>query len=47
MHVRQNGHVAVNYYDFTADDPTGGTLDADYWATGSRNGVVTFSRRGA
>lgn len=45
VHVRQNGHVAVNYYDFTADDPTGGTLDTDYWATGSRNGGTTFSRR--
>jgi hypothetical protein len=45
VHVRQNGHVAVNYYDFTADDPTGGTLDTDYWATGSRNGGATFSAR--
>jgi hypothetical protein len=45
VHVDQNGHVAVNYYDFTADDPTGGTLDTDYWATGSRNGGATFSAR--
>jgi hypothetical protein len=45
VHVRANGHVAVNYYDFTFDDPSGGTLDTDYWATGSRNGGATFSPR--
>jgi hypothetical protein len=45
VHVRRNGHVGVNYYDFTADDPTGGTLDTDYWATASRNGGTTFSLR--
>ena len=45
VHVRQNGHVAVNYYDFTNDDPSGGTLDTDYWATASRNGGATFSPR--
>jgi hypothetical protein len=45
VHVRANGDVAVNYYDFTNDDPSGGTLDTDYWATGSRNGGATFSPR--
>jgi hypothetical protein len=45
VHVRPNGHVGVNYYDFTFDDPTGGTLDTDYWATASRNGGATFSPR--
>ena len=43
--VRPTGHLAVTYYDFTADDPAGGTLDTDYWATGSRTGGVTFSPR--
>ncbi len=45
VHVAENGRVGVTYYDFTADDPSGGTLDTDYWATGSRNGGVTFSPR--
>jgi hypothetical protein len=44
VHVRDNGTVAVNHYDFTNDDPTGGTLDTDYWATRSRN-VERRSRR--
>jgi hypothetical protein len=45
VHVRENGAVAVNYYDFTADNPAGGTLDTDYWATASSDGGVTFSPR--
>jgi BNR repeat-like domain len=45
VHVRENGHIAVNYYDFTNDDPSGGTLDTDYWATASRNGGATFTPR--
>jgi hypothetical protein len=45
VHVGNNGAVAVTYYDFTDDDPTGGTLDTDYWATASRNAAATFSLR--
>lgn len=43
--VNERGGVGVTYYDFTSDDPSGGTLDTDYWFTGSRNADSTFSRR--
>jgi BNR/Asp-box repeat len=43
--VNDRGRVGVTYYDFTSDDPTGGPLDTDYWATTSRDGGATFSSR--
>jgi hypothetical protein len=43
--VDEEGNVGVTYYDFTADDPSGGTLDTDYWFTSSRDGGATFSAR--
>jgi hypothetical protein len=43
--VNGRGRVGVTYYDFTFDNPSGGPLNTDYWATGSRNGGVTFSPR--
>jgi len=43
--VNEDGNVGVTYYDFTADDPAGGTLDTDYWFTSSRDGGATFSAR--
>ena len=35
----------MTYYDFTSDDPSGGTLDTDYWGTASRDGGATFAGR--
>jgi hypothetical protein len=35
----------VTYYDFTFDDPSGGPLDTDYWATTARDSGATFSAR--
>jgi BNR/Asp-box repeat len=43
--VNDRGRVGVTYYDFTSDDPSGGPLDTDYWATTSRDGGGTFSAR--
>jgi hypothetical protein len=43
--VNHNGRLGVTYYDFTFDNPTGGTLDTDYWATTARDGNATFSPR--
>jgi hypothetical protein len=43
--VNGRGEIGVTYYDFSADDPTGGPLDTDYWFTASRNGGLTFSPR--
>jgi hypothetical protein len=45
VEVNDRGHVGVTYYDFTADDPSGGSLDTDFWATTSRDAGVTFSER--
>ena len=45
VEVNGRGHVGVTYYDFTADNPAGGPLDTDYWATTSRDGGATFSPR--
>ena len=36
--VDEHGNVGVTYYDFTADDPSGGPLATDYWFTSSRDG---------
>jgi hypothetical protein len=43
--VNDRGRIGVTYYDFTFDDPTGGTLDTDYWATTLRDGSAPFSAR--
>jgi hypothetical protein len=43
--VDEDGDIGVTYYDFTADNPAGGTLDTDYWFTSSRDGGATFSER--
>ena len=43
--VDDRGNVGVTYYDFTADDPSGGPLATDYWFTSSRDGGATFSPR--
>jgi hypothetical protein len=43
--VNDNGRVGVTYYDFTSDDPSGGPLDTDYWATTARRGDAAFSAR--
>jgi hypothetical protein len=43
--VNDRGRLGVTYYDFTFDDPSGGTLDTDYWATTARDGNATFSPR--
>ena len=43
--VNNRGRLGVTYYDFTSDNPAGGTLDTDYWATTARNGNATFSPR--
>jgi hypothetical protein len=45
VEVNDRGHLAVTYYDFTADNPSGGPLDTDYWATASRNAGATFAPR--
>lgn len=43
--VNERGRIGVTYYDFTSDDPSGGTLDTDYWATASRDDGATFTGR--
>ena len=43
--VDANGNVGVTYYDFTADDPSGGPLATDYWFTASADRGATFSPR--
>ena len=43
--VNERGRLGVTYYDFTSDDPSGGTLDTDYWGTASRDGGATFAGR--
>jgi hypothetical protein len=43
--VNDSGRLGVTYYDFTSDDPSGGPLDTDYWATTARNGDAAFSAR--
>ena len=43
--VDEHGNVGVTYYDFTADDPSGGPLATDYWFTSSRDAGATFSPR--
>ena len=43
--VNDRGRLGVTYYDFTSDNPAGGPLDTDYWATTARNGNATFSPR--
>jgi hypothetical protein len=43
--VNARGRLGVTYYDFTFDDPSGGTLDTDYWATTARDGDARFSPR--
>ena len=43
--VNDRGRIGVTYYDFTSDDPAGGTLDTDYWATTARDENSTFSPR--
>jgi hypothetical protein len=43
--VNDRGRLGVTYYDFTFDNPSGGTLDTDYWATTARDGNATFSPR--
>jgi hypothetical protein len=43
--VNDRGRIGVTYYDFTFDDPSGGDLDTDYWATTSRDGGAPFSSR--
>jgi hypothetical protein len=43
--VNRRGRIGVTYYDFTADNPSGGPLDTDYWATTARNGDAAFSPR--
>lgn len=45
VEVNDRGRVGVTYYDFSADDPSGGPLDTDYWFTASRDGGSTFSAR--
>jgi hypothetical protein len=43
--VDARGVIGVTYYDFTFDNPAGGTLDTDYWFTASRTGGLTFTPR--
>jgi hypothetical protein len=43
--VNARGRIGVTYYDFTFDDPSGGPLDTDYWATTLRDGNAPFSAR--
>jgi hypothetical protein len=43
--VNHRGRLGVTYYDFTSDNPSGGPLDTDYWATTARDGNATFSPR--
>lgn len=45
VEVNERGHVGVSYYDFTSDDPSGGTLDTDYWFASARSATDTFSAR--
>ena len=43
--VDEDGDVGVTYYDFSADDPSGGPLATDYWFTSSGDGGASFSPR--
>jgi hypothetical protein len=43
--VNDRGRLGVTYFDFTSDDPSGGPLDTDYWATTARDGTAAFSAR--
>lgn len=43
--VDEDGKVGVTYYDFSADDPSGGPLATDYWFTSSDDRGTTFSPR--
>ena len=45
VEVASDGTVGVAYYDFTADNPAGGTLDTDYWLTASHDRGTSFSPR--
>jgi hypothetical protein len=45
VEINDRGHVGVTYYDFSADNPAGGTLDTDYWSTASRDAGATFTAR--
>jgi hypothetical protein len=45
VEINERGRVGVTYYDFSADDPSGGPLATDYWFTASRDGGSTFSAR--
>jgi hypothetical protein len=44
VEVDERGAIGVTYYDFTFDDPSGGTLDTDYWFTASRDGQTYTPR---
>ena len=43
--VNHRGRLGVTYYDFTSDNPSGGPLDTDYWATTARDANATFLPR--
>jgi hypothetical protein len=43
--VNHMGRLGVTYYDFTSDNPSGGKLETDYWATTARDGNAAFSPR--
>jgi hypothetical protein len=45
VEVNERGALGVTYYDFSADDPAGGTLDTDYWFTAARGIDAAFSPR--
>jgi hypothetical protein len=45
VEVDERGAIGVTYYDFTDDDPAGGPLDTDYWATASREAGAGFTPR--
>jgi hypothetical protein len=45
VEVATNGTVGLSYYDFTFDDPTGGTLDTDQWIAFSTDAGASFGRR--
>jgi hypothetical protein len=45
VEVDERGAIGVTYYDFTADDPSGGPLNTDYWFTAARRGDARFSPR--
>ena len=45
VEYNDRGHIAVSYYDFSADNPAGPTLDTDHWIMASRDGGATFTPR--